>query len=96
MAAKTHHLDGLLVQVSLCHQLLLVSDIEAFLSQGLDDGVMAQQGLRSVAPEDEAPGAAVQLGREQQADHGRLDVLLVILVRVERLSELLWHILYKD
>ena len=57
---------------------------------------MAQQGLRSIAPEDEAPGAAIQLGGEQQADHGRLDVLLVILVCVEWLSELLWHILYKD
>lgn len=51
---------------------------------------MAQQGLRSIAPEDEAPGAAVQLGGEQQANHGWLDVLLVILVRVEWLSELLW------
>lgn len=92
----THHLDGLPLEVSLGHQPLLVGDVQAFLRQRLDHGVVAQERLGRVALEDEAPRPAVQLGRQQQVDHGGLDVLLVVLVRVEGLSQLLRHILCRE
>lgn len=44
---------------------------------------MAQQGLGSIALQDEAAGPAVEVSREQEAHHRRLEVLLVILVCVE-------------
>lgn len=70
-------------KVSLCNHSLLVSDVESALSQGLDDGVVAQQGLGSIPLQDEAAGPAVEVSREQEAGHGGLQVLLVILVCVE-------------
>lgn len=50
---------------------------------------MGLQGSHLVALEDEAADAAVQLTGQQQPDHGRLDVLLLILVRVEGVAQVL-------
>lgn len=70
-------------KVPLSDQPLLVGDVEPALSQSLDDGIVAQQGLGRVALQDEAAGPAVEVCRQQEAGHRRLQVLLLILVRVE-------------
>lgn len=57
---------------------------------------MAQKGLCSVALENETPGAAVQLSRQEQVHDGRFDVFLVVLICVKWLLEFRWHIVYKD
>lgn len=72
-----------LSKVPLSDQPLLVGDVESTLSQRLDDSIVAQQGLGSVALQDEAPGPAVEVCRQQEAGHRRLQVLLLILVCVE-------------
>lgn len=50
---------------------------------------MALQSRHLIRLEDEAADAAVQLAGQQQLDHGRLDVLLLVLVDVERVLQLL-------
>lgn len=84
---SAHHLDGPLPQVALGDQPLLVADVEALLGECADDGVVAQQWLGGVALQDEAPGPAVRLRRQQQAHHWRFDVLLLVLVPVEGLPQ---------
>lgn len=79
----TCHLYGGLAEVSLSHESLLVSDVEAFLSEGLDDSVVTQQRFSRVAPEDQTPSTAIQLRRKQQRHNGWLHMLLIILVSVE-------------
>lgn len=59
------------------------SHIQAFLSQGLDDSVVAKQWFGSIAFEDQTARATVQLSREQQVDHRRLHMLLLILICVK-------------
>lgn len=76
-------------QVPLCDQAVLVGDIQAFLGQSLDDSVVSQQRFDSIAAQDQTSRPAVELGRLKQAGDRRLQVLLVILVPVERLSQLL-------
>lgn len=51
---------------------------------------MAQQRLGSVALQDEAAGPAVEVGRQQEAGHGGLQVLLLILVCVEGVLQVCW------
>lgn len=77
-----HHVYGCAGQVSLGHQPVLVSDVEAFLRQRLYNGVVAQQRFDGIAAENQASGSAVELGRLKQAGHLRLHVLLVVLVSV--------------
>lgn len=79
---STHHVYGRAGQISLRHQPVLVGHVQAFLSQSLDDGVVSQQRFDGIAAEDQASGPAVQLCRLEQAGHGRLQVLLVVLVPV--------------
>ena len=79
-----------LSQVPLSDQSLLVSDVESSLGQRLDDGIVAQQGLCSITLKDEAAGPAVEVCRKQEAGHGRLQVLLLILVCVEGVFQVCW------
>lgn len=79
----SYHLQRPLSKVPLSDQSLLVGDIESTLSQRLNDGVVAQQGLGIVPLQDEAASPAVEVCRQQEAGHGRLQVLLLILVCVE-------------
>lgn len=51
---------------------------------------MTQQRLGSVAFQDEAAGPAVEVCRQQEASHRRLEVLLFILVCVERVLQVCW------
>lgn len=55
---------------------------------------MALQCCHLVALEDQAADAAVQLTGQQQLDDGRLDVLLLILVYVERVLQLLGDVIW--
>ncbi len=79
----SYHLQRPLSKVPLSDQSLLVGDVESALSQCLNDSIVAQQGLGSVALQDEAAGPAVEVCRQQEAGHGGLQVLLLILVCVE-------------
>ena len=85
----SHHLYGGVAEIPLCDKFLLVGDVETSRGEGLDDGIVSQQRLGGVAAQDQAPGAAVELGRQQQGCHGGLQVLLVILVPVEGLLQVL-------
>lgn len=89
-----HHEYGCAGQVSFCDQSVLVGDVQAFLGQGLDDSVVSQQRFDGIAAEDQAPRPAVELCRLEQAGHRRLEVLLVVLVPVERLDQLLWYCIW--
>lgn len=86
----SYHLQRPLSKVPLSDQSLLVSDVESSLSQSLDDGIVAQRGLGGVALQDEVAGSAVEVCGEQEAGHGRLQVLLLILVCVERVLQVCW------
>ena len=79
------------MKVSLCDEPLLVGDVEASLSQGLDYGVMPQEmpGGR-VSLQHGAAGPAVEVSRQEEADYRGLQVLLVVLVRVEGLPQVCW------
>lgn len=77
-------------KVPLGDQPLLVGDVETALSQRLDDAVVAQQRLGRVALQDEAAGPAVQVCRQQETGHWRLQVLLLVLVRVEGVLQVCW------
>lgn len=79
----SYHLQRPFSKVPLSDQSLLVRDVESALSQRLNDSVVAQKGLGSVTLQDEAAGPAVEVCRQQQARHRRLQMLLLILVCVE-------------
>ena len=79
----SYHLQRPLSKVPLSDQSLLVCDVESTLSQRLNDSVVAQQGFGSVALQNEAAGPAVEVCRQKEAGHRRLQVLLLILVCVE-------------
>lgn len=97
----SYHLQGPLAEVSLSNQPRLVCDVESLLGQGLDDSIVINQGLddsmvtnqglgdsmMTSTRQDEAPGSAVELSRQQQADDCRLQMLLFILVCVEGLLQ---------
>lgn len=85
-----HHLQRPFSKVPLGDQPLLVGDVKAALSQRLDDGVMAQQRLGRVALQDEAAGPAVEVCGQQKARHRRLQVFLLVLVRVEGVLQVCW------
>lgn len=74
-----------LSKVPLSDQSLLVCNVESTLSQRLNDSIVAQQGLGSITLQDEAAGPAVEVCRQQEASNRRLQVLLLILVCVERI-----------
>lgn len=83
----SHHLNWPHGQISLSDQPLMDGHIQAFLSQGLDNSIMAQQWLGSIAFEDQTSRTAVQLGREQQVHHRWLHVLLLVLICVKRILQ---------
>lgn len=88
--SRPYHLQRPLSQVSLSDQSLLVGDVETTLSQRLDDSVVTQQRLGSVTLKDEAAGPAVEVCRQQEAGHRRLQMLLLILVCVEGVLQVCW------
>lgn len=57
---------------------------------------MSLQSCHLVPLEDEAADAAVELAGEQQFDHGGFDVLLLVLVDVERVLQLLRDVVCKS
>lgn len=61
LKTAAHHLQRSLPQVSLHDQSLLVGDVESTLSQSLDDGIVTQQRLGSIALQNEAAGPAVEV-----------------------------------
>ena len=78
------------LKVPLSDQPLLIGDVESTLSQRLNDRLVVQQGLGSIILQDEAAGPAVQICRQQEAGHGRLQMLLLILVCVEGVLQVPW------
>lgn len=94
-ALNTHHLNWFFVKISFSHQLLLVSDIKAFLCQGLYNSIMTQKWFCSITLENKAPSTTVELGRQQQVNNRWFNVLLVILVCVKWFSQFFWDIFYK-
>lgn len=85
-ALNTHHLNWFFVKISFSHQLFLVSDIKAFLCQGLYNSIMTQKWFCSITLEDKAPSTTVELSRQQQVHYRWFNVLLVVLVCVKWLS----------
>lgn len=82
MRVSGHHVYRRAGQISLGHQSVLVGDVQAFLRQRLDDGIVPQQRFDGIAAQDQAPGPAVELRRLEEAGNLRLQVLLVVLVPV--------------
>lgn len=91
----SYHLQRPLSKVPLCDQPVLVGDIETPLGQCLDDGIMTQQRLGGVTPQDEAARPAVEVCREQEAGHRRFQVLLFVLVGVEGVLQVCGNAVYK-
>lgn len=89
-----HHLDRCFAEVSLSNESFLVSDIQAFLSQGLDDPIVTQERSSSITAQNQTASPTVKLSRQQQRHHRRLQVLLLILVFIERLLQLHWNTIY--
>lgn len=87
---QRYHFDGLVSEVGIGHRRALVFGLDAPLGQQLQQGavVFGLRGLGLVAVQQQAVGAAVQLRGLQQAADGRLEVLLLILVAVEGVSQL--------
>lgn len=57
---------------------------------------MSLQSGHLIPLEDEAADAAVELAGEQQFDHGGFDVLLLVLIDVERVLQLLRDVVCKS
>lgn len=82
---STHHLDGHTGQVPISDGCVVtLHHVDPLPGQSLDDGQVGLQGRRLLRLQDEGADAAVELAGQQQADDGRLDVLLLVLVCVER------------
>lgn len=95
-ALNTHHLNWFFVKISFSHQLFLVSDIKAFLCQGLYNSIMTQKWFCSITLENKASSTTVEFCRQQQVHNRWFNVLLVVLVSVKRFSQFFWNIFYKD
>lgn len=90
-----YHFDGLVSEVSVGHRPVLVFGDDASLGQQLQQGavVFGLRRLGLVGAQQEVVGAAVELRGLQQAADGRFEVLLLILVTVEGLTQLSGDIL---
>lgn len=83
--SRTHHLDGHAGQVLVGDgRPVALHHVDAFPGEGLDDGQVGLQGGRLLRLEDERVDATVELPGQHEADDWRLDVLLLVLVGVER------------
>lgn len=95
-APSTHHLDGSRAEVQVADGCVVhLQDIDGLSGQGLEDGLVAVEGRRLLAVQDEAAHPAVELPGEQQADDGGLDVLLLILVSVEGILQVCRDVIWK-
>lgn len=82
---RAHHLDGHAGQVLVGDgRPVALHHVDAFPGKGLDDGQVGLEGRRLLRLEDERVDATVELPGQHEADDGRLDVLLVVLVGVKR------------
>lgn len=89
-ATDTHHLYGCVAQVCVCHRgVVTLHHIDALPGQSLDDRLVSLQGGCLVPLQDKAADTAVQLTGQEQLDHRWLNVLLLVLVDVEGVSEVL-------
>lgn len=83
--AVTDHFDGHAGQVAFCDGCVVtLHHIDPLPGQSLDDRQVGVERSCLLRLEDEGADAAVELAGQQQADDGRLDVFLVVLVCVER------------
>lgn len=91
--AEAHHFNGHAAEVRLSdRRVVTLHHVDALARERLNDGQVRLQRSHLVTLEDEAADAAVEFTREQQADHRRLDVLLLVLVRVEGVPQVLWDV----
>lgn len=96
-APPTHHLDGSRAEVQVGDgRVVHLHDVDGLPGQGLEDRLLAVQGGRLLAVQDEAAHPEVQLPGEQQADNGGLDVLLLILVSVEGIPQVCRDVIWKN
>lgn len=82
--ASTHHFDGHTGQVLVIDRCAVAfHHIYSFPGKSLDDGQVGLKTRRLLRLEDKRVHTAVELPRQHEADDGRLDVLLVVLVGVK-------------
>lgn len=97
VAKHTHHLEGSRAEVQIGDgRVVCLQDVEAFPGQGLDDRLVALEGGGLLSVQDEPTHPAVELSRQQQADDGGLDVLLVVLVCVEGVVQVRGDVIWKE
>lgn len=91
----THHLDGRCTKVQVRNRCAVaLQDQNPFPGQHLHDRLMALERGGLIGAQDQPADPAVQLSGEQQADDGRLDVLLLILVCVEGVSQVYGDVIW--
>ena len=84
-AQSTHHFDGHTGQVLIGDRCIVTfHNVYALSGQSLDDGQVGLKGCCLLSLEYEGAYATVELAGQQQADDRGFDVLLVVLVCVER------------
>lgn len=94
---STHHLDRSRAQVQVRDgRVVHLQDIDGLPGQRLEDRLVAVEGRGLLSVQDEPAHPAVELPGEQQADNGGLDVLLLILVSVEGVSEVSRDVIWKN
>lgn len=91
----SYHFDGLLSELGLCHRGILVFGCQALPAQDLQEcwNVFGGPLGPRASAKQQAVSATVEFGGQQQACDRRLQVFLLVLIAVERLSQLHWNIL---
>lgn len=92
----THHFDGHTGQVLISNGgVIAFHHVYSFSRKTVNDGHVGLQRGRLLRLQYERADATVQLRGQQQVNGGGLDVLLVILVCIERVPQVCWNIFCK-
>lgn len=89
-----HHFDRLTSEVCLCdRRVITLHNVDALAGQGLDDRLMGLEGGHLVSFENEAAHPTVEFTGQQQPNYRGFDVLLFVLVCVERVPQVFWDVI---
>lgn len=88
----SYHFDRNAGQVPVCDgRVVALHDINALSGQSLDDRQVGLKRRGLLGLQDKSAHTAVKLAGQKQTDDGGFDVLLVVLVCVERVPQILWN-----
>lgn len=89
-----YHPDGGGDKIVVCNRCAIrLQDVDGLTGEHLQDRVVCVPCGGLLAQREEGTHTGVELSREQQLQHGRLNVLHAILIHIEWVSQIVWDMI---